>query len=90
MKTLFLIIFCLTAIIAVGQTGEYVTEEKGSAWIKVVEDPVPMTKPTTVKKQKASVKKKPASKPSTQKENPQDEFEKTNSQVNRFKKQQKG
>lgn len=90
MKTLFIIICCLAAFNAFAQTSEVVTEEKSSQWIKVVEDPVPVSKPATVKKQTSNVKKKPASKPTPQKQNAQDEFEKTNSQVNRFKKQQKG
>jgi hypothetical protein len=86
MKTLLLIIFYFAAFNAFAQTSEAVTEEKSSAWLKVVEDPVPVSKPATPKKKQSTVRKKTTSTPAPQKQETQDEFEKTNSQVNRFKK----
>jgi hypothetical protein len=89
MKKLLLTILCFTAFNAIAQTSESITEEKASAWIKVVEDPIP-AKSSTIKKQtNTSKKKNSAAKPSPAKKDTQEEFEKTNQQVNRFKKAKK-
>jgi hypothetical protein len=91
MKTVLLIITCLLCLNSFCQTTEPVIEEKASSWIMVTADPVAVSKPATVKKRTTVVKAK-SSKPksATPKQEATDEFEKTNSQVNRFKKQQKG
>jgi hypothetical protein len=87
MKILFLIIPCLFALTGFAQNTEVVTEEKSSAWIKIVEDPITATKPTVVRRQTTTVKKKTTvTKPATPKQEAKEEFEKTNEQVNRFKK----
>ena len=63
------------------QKDEPFVEEKSSTWIKVVHD-------ETAGRPKTSVKKKANSNPS-RKESSQQEFDKTNSEVNRFKKPKK-
>jgi hypothetical protein len=83
MKSLLLIIVCLAAFNGFAQTSENIIEEKSSAWIRVPENPVTITKPKTTSRIK---KKTRTSKAPAPKENAKDEFEKTNSQVNRFKK----
>jgi hypothetical protein len=90
MKSLLITILCFTAFNALAQTSESITEEKVSAWIKVVQDPVPQAKSATAKKQtNTSTKKSSAAKPEPAKKDTQEEFEKTNQQVNRFKKAKK-
>jgi hypothetical protein len=90
MKLLLLFITCLFALNGFAQTNETITEEKSSVWIKIVEDPVAASKPLIVKKQTTTVKKKTtAPKPVTPKQVGKEEFEKTNEQVNRFKKGKK-
>lgn len=85
MKTLFVIIFCFAAFNSFSQTNEVMVEEKASEWIKVTATPVvAKSKTTTVKKKTTS------NKPVTPKQDVQEEFEKTNNQVNRFKKAKKG
>jgi hypothetical protein len=88
MKLLLLIILCVFTTNAFSQTSEAITEEKSSAWIKVIEDPVVVSKPASVKKQTATRKKRTTkTEPARPKQNAQEEFEKTNQQINRFKKQ---
>lgn len=90
MKTIIITIFCFAVFNSFAQTSEAITEEKSSTWIKVIEDPAPVSKPVTVKKQTNTSTKKPAAtKPSTPKKETPEEFEKTNQQVNRFKKAKK-
>lgn len=90
MKLLLLIILCVFSTKAFSQTTEAITEEKSSAWVKVIEDPIVISKPALVKKQTTIRKKRTAkTEPARPKENPQEEFEKTNQQINRFKKQKK-
>jgi|GEM_PF-2943104 len=91
MKNLLAVVVCLTALTGYSQTNEAFTQEKSSAWIRVTEDPVAVTKPVTIKKQPAATKKTTnTNKPATPKQNTQQEFEKTNNQVNRFKKPKNG
>ena len=91
MKLLLLIILCVFSAKAFSQTTEAITEEKSSAWVKVIEDPVAVSKPASSKKQTTTVKKRSSkTKPATPKPDVQGEFEKTNQQVNRFRKQKKG
>ncbi|MGZ3937509.1 MAG: hypothetical protein ACXVLT_02275 [Flavisolibacter sp.] len=91
MKTTFLIIFSLLCLTAFSQTSQPVVEEKSSAWIKVVDDPVPLTRTAPARKKTATLKRKTTlKKTSVPKPDAGEEFEKTNSQVNRFKKPQKG
>jgi hypothetical protein len=85
MKTLFIILLCFVATKVFSQSSEGMVEEKSSDWIRVTSTAT-VSKPknvTTVKKKKISHK------PVTPKQNTQQEFEKTNSQVNRFKKGKK-
>ncbi len=91
MKFVIPFIICLFALNSYAQTSEAITEEKSSAWVKVIEDPVAVSKPASSKKQTTTVKKKSSkTKPATPKQDVQEEFEKTNQQVNRFRKQKKG
>ena len=70
---------------AFNQTNEVIVQEKSSDWIKVTSiTPVSKPKATTTVKRKISSKK-----PATPKKNTQEEFDKTNTQVNRFKKPKK-
>lgn len=63
-------------------TNDMVVEEKSSDWIKVISTVVaPKTRQTSTMKKRA-----PSKTPSIRKENLNREFEKTNQQVNRFKK----
>ena len=80
MKTLLIAIACLIASKGFSQTSELKTEEKSSDWIKITA-PVTVAKPktTTTKKKTHSNKSQPQKKE-------EQEFEKTNNQVNRFKK----
>jgi len=81
MKSLLTAIFFLIAFTGFSQTSELKVEEKSSDWIKIAAT-TSVVKPKTV----ARAKKKTSSKPQPPKEDVQDEFEKTNSKVNRFKK----
>ena len=86
MKSLFIIILCLVGSKVFAQTNDVVIQEKSSEWIKVtsvISEPKP--KSTRIVKRKTSSKK-----PLTNKKNTQEEFDKTNNQVNRFKKATKG
>lgn len=86
MKSLFIIILCLVGSKGFGQSNDVVVQEKSSEWIKVtsvISEPKP--KSTRIVKRKTSSKK-----PLTNKKNTQEEFDKTNNQVNRFKKAKKG
>ena len=85
MKAVLIIILSFVACKAVAQTSALVVEEKSSAWLRVT-----MSAPVTSTPKKAAVVKKKAStnKPSAPKPTPQGEFEKTNQQVNRFKKKE--
>jgi hypothetical protein len=86
MKNLLLVILCFVAFKSFSQTNEILVEEKASEWIKITV-PESTTRPKTT----TTVKKKTTTnKPETPKQNTQEEFEKTNQQVNRFKKQKKG
>lgn len=70
---------------AFSQTNDQIIQEKSSEWIKVT-SPVSVSKP----KSTTTVKRKTSSKRSaTPKQDTQEEFDKTNSQVNRFKKVKK-
>ena len=83
MKTLLIAIACLIASKGFSQTSELKVEEKSSDWITI-------TAPATVAKPKAittTKKKVKSTKPQPKKQEEQ-EFEKTNNQVNRFKKKQ--
>jgi len=81
---------CLVFLNGFSQTSEPVTEEKSSAWIKVVDDPATLTRPAAVKKKtNTAMRKTTNNKSSVPKQDAAEEFEKTNSQVNRFKKPQK-
>ena len=82
MKSLLAIILCFAGLKSFAQTNDVVVEEKASNWIKITA-PVPSRTTTTVKK-KASTNK-----PANQKQDAQEEFQKTNQQVNRFKKGKK-
>jgi hypothetical protein len=85
MKPLFIIILLLLASTAFSQTNDAIIEEKSSDWIKVVATvPVPKQKTTPTVKSKISSRKHTVPKQDTQ-----EEFEKTNNQVNRFKKGKK-
>jgi len=91
MKTTLVLIFSLLCFTGFSQTTQSVTQETASAWIKVVDDPAPAVRTTPVRKKTHTVKRKVTkSKTTVPKEDEGEEFEKTNSQVNRFKKQQKG
>jgi hypothetical protein len=86
MKSLFVVIFCLVASKSFSQTNDVMVEEKSSAWIKITAPQTAASKPKTT----TIVKKKTTNKPVATKQEAQQEFEKTNSQVNRFKKSKKG
>ena len=91
MKATFLIIFSLLCLTSFSQTTQAVTEEKASAWIKVLNDPAPLVRTAPARKKTTAVKRKVTkSKTTVPKGDVGEEFEKTNNQVNRFKKQQKG
>ena len=84
MKTLFIILYCLVASKGFSQSSDVMVEEKSSEWIKVT-SPVAVSKPKAVTIKKTSSTTRPA----TPKKDAQEEFEKTNQQVNRFKKGKK-
>ena len=68
MKFVIPFIICLFALNSYAQTSEAITEEKSSAWVKVIEDPVAVSKPASSKKQTTTVKKKSSkTKPATPK-----------------------
>jgi hypothetical protein len=91
MKTALLVITCVVCLNSFGQTTEPVTEEKSSAWITVVADPEAVSRTAPAKKPPTVAKRKTSSNTTTKpKQDGSEEFEKTNNQVNRFKKQQKG
>ena len=82
MKNLIILVICFFAAKAYSQTNEVVFQEKSSDWIKVTLSPQP--KSPTVVKRKTSSKKPPVPK-----QDAQQEFDMTNSHVNRFKKAKK-
>jgi hypothetical protein len=84
MKVLLFIIFCFCGLKSFSQTNDVAMEEKSSGWLKIT-SVVTQTKSATIVKKKSNT-----TRPVTPKKNTQDEFEKTNSQVNRFKKVKKG
>lgn len=84
MKTLFLILLSLVASKVFCQTNDVMMEEKSSEWIKVTATAMAPPKQSTTAK-----RKKVTNKPLTPQQNAKKEFEKTNSQVNRFKKAKK-
>jgi hypothetical protein len=90
MKNLLALFICLIALKGYSQTSEAFVQEKSSAWIRVTENPVPVSKPETIKKQTTIAKKSTTKKPAKPKPNTQQDFEKTNSEVNRFKKPKNG
>lgn len=91
MKNLMLLVLCFVAFRAFSQTNELVIQEKSSDWIKVLSMPTATKSNTTKPKTTTTVKRKTrARKPSVPKQDAQEEFEKTNSKVNRFKKVKKG
>lgn len=78
MKNLFVVILILMASKAFSQTNNILSEEKSSDWIKIN---------LTVANPKAIVKKKMnPEKHSAPKQDVKREFEKTNQEVNRFRK----
>jgi len=90
MKNLLAVFICLAALKGYSQTSEAFVQEKSSAWIRVTESPVSVAKPETIKKTTVAKKSTTTNKPAKPKQNTQKEFEKTNSEVNRFKKQKNG
>jgi hypothetical protein len=91
MKSLLTVLICFAGISGYSQTAEAFTQEKSSAWIRVAENPVAVNKPEPVKKQSTTAKKSTTTKKSNKpKQDTQQEFEKTNNQVNRFKKPKNG
>jgi hypothetical protein len=90
MKNLLALFICLIALKGYSQTSEAFVQEKSSAWIRVTENPVPVSRPETIKKQTTVAKKSTTKKPAKPKPNTQQDFEKTNSEVNRFKKPKNG
>ena len=83
MKTYLFIILCFWGLKSFSQTNDVAMEEKSSGWIKIPPATVQSRPPTTAKKKSNTTKP-----PSPKKDTP-DEFEKTNQQVNRFKKVKK-
>ena len=90
MKKLFLIgLFCFISSKGFSQTGEIVSEEKSSAWIKISSEVKPITgtraKAVTTTPKKNTAVQKPVN---TEAKPPKssEEFDKTNSKVKRFKK----
>jgi hypothetical protein len=83
MKTILVILICLSALKGYAQTSQLKTEEKSSGWIKITESRVAKPKTVTAKK------KADATKPSVPKQNTQEDFNKTNNEVNRFRKGKK-
>jgi hypothetical protein len=85
MKSLFIIIVCLIGLKGFSQTSDLIVQEKSSDWVTVTST-TPVSKPTrpTAIKRKTSPKRTTAPK-----RDAQEEFDKTNSQVNRFKKGKK-
>lgn len=81
MKSFFTIALCFILLKGFSQTNELVMEERSSDWIKVTANVRSVTKPKTT-----TVKKKTNPKKTMPKQNAQQEFEKTNNEVNRFKK----
>lgn len=84
MKTLFLILLSLVASKVFCQTNDVMVEEKSSEWIKVTTTAIAPHKQSTTAK-----RKRDTNNPLTPQQNAKKEFEKTNSQVNRFKKAKK-
>lgn len=85
MKKLLVFICCLGALECFSQTSEVLVEEKSSGWIKVA-----AAAPTVRPKAATITKKKPASsKPVAPRQDAGQEFDKTNQQVNRFRKVKK-
>lgn len=91
MKSIIIIILCFVGLKAFCQTSELVVQEKASDWIKVTSTPGVTNTTSTRQRTSTKMKRKVTSKkPSVPKQDTQDEFEKTNNQVNRFKKSKKG
>lgn len=87
MKIIFLLILCFVVLKGFSQTNELMVEEKASKWIKITAPVATVSKPKT----SVTVRKKTATtKPPAPKQDTQKEFEKTNNEVNRFKKTKKG
>ena len=78
MKNLFVIILLLITSKVFSQTNHVMIEEKSSDWIKIN---LTVAKPKTIVKKKVN-----AQKPSEPKPDAKNEFEKTNQEVNRFRK----
>lgn len=74
--------FCLIALKGFSQKEEAFVEEKSSNWIKVVNDQTSAKAKTTTVKKRSNSNKSPQT-------NWQQEFDKTNNEVNRFKKSKK-
>lgn len=85
MKMILLILFSACALPGFAQSSNLVTEEKSSAWFRVTE-----SAPVAPRPHRAVKKYAPAPRRSAPKENTRQEFEKTNGEVNRFKKPKKG
>ena len=81
MKSILAILFCFMALKSFSQKEEAFVEEKSSSWIKVDNS-------EATRKSKTATVKKANSNPSGR-QNSQQEFDKTNQEVNRFKKSKK-
>ncbi len=85
MKTVLMILLCFFAFKSFSQSNDVVIEERSSDWIKIT------AATRTTKSKTTTVRKKTSSKkPSAPKQDAQQEFEKTNNAINRFKKSKKG
>ena len=82
MKGTLLILFCLIGFKSFSQHDEAFVEEKASSWVKVVSS-------RTAGRPKATAVKRKVNPNPSRRENPQQEFDKTNNEVNRFKKSKK-
>jgi hypothetical protein len=81
MKSLLIAILCFAAFKGFSQTSDLKVEERSSDWIKI-SSTTTSAKPRTA----TATKKKNSSNKSVPKKEVQEEFEKTNNEVNRFKK----
>ena len=85
MKNTFFALLLLCALNGFSQTSEVIVEEKSSAWVKVTGNTTASaTRSAPVSQKRVSPKKPSAPKPKSN-----EEFNKTNQQVNRFKKKEK-
>ena len=84
MKTIIVLFFTVVAVQGHSQTSDVIIEEKSSSWIKTAAT-------NTVRPRSATptVRKTNSNKPAKPKQNADQDFDKTNQQVNRFKKQKK-